>query len=267
VKHISAHYSSWFISFVRFFVGAVLVIISILATGRSFRVHNMKNWILRGATGCIAMVLFYVAIQMTSSGRATLLSDTYPVFVALFGVLFFRERIGIGQIAGLILCICGSTLVFYDGSSYPVAGSLICIGSAVASGVAVHFIKRSRESDNSFLIYLSPCIFGFMITCFSAKDAVSISSSGDAVLLILVGVFAFIGQIFLAWGFRYVPATAGSVLGMAEILFSITLSLLFLGEVMKPRFFAGGALIIAGLLVNQAGMMRRIVSRVAGRTA
>ena len=264
VKYISSRYDGMSISLSRFVVGGVLACAAIAITRRGFRVTDRRSWALRGIFGAVSMGLFYAGIQITSSGRATLLADTYPVFVAVFGFLFFGERIGPGRIAGVILGIAGSVIVFYDGSRYPLAGNLLCVGSAVTGAIAVHYLKKSRESHNSFLVYLSPCVFGAAASAWAAPGLVRSVSWNGAFFLAAVGVLAFAGQVLMSYGYRYVKATEGSIIGMSEILFSVMLSATLLGEHMTPRFFAGGAFVMAGLVVNQLDFMRAAYRRITG---
>ena len=262
VKYVSVRYDGMSISLARFIVGGVLACVAIAVMRRGFRVTDFKSWALRGIFGAVSMGLFYAGIQMTSSGRATLLADTYPVFVAVFGFLFFGESIGPGRITGVVLGIAGSVIVFYDGSQYPLAGNLLCVGSAVTGAIAVHYLKKSRESHNSFLVYLSPCVFGAAASLWAAPGLVRAVSWHDAGFLAAVGVLAFGGQVLMSFGYRYVKATEGSIIGLSEILFSVMLSAAFLGEHMTPRFFAGGALVMAGLAINQLDFIRAAYRRI-----
>jgi drug/metabolite transporter (DMT)-like permease len=81
---------------------------------KGFKIHDWKSWVLRGVFGSCSMVTCYWAIQITSSGRAVLLSNTYPLFVALYGFLFFHEKISWNRLAALVICFSGILLVFYD---------------------------------------------------------------------------------------------------------------------------------------------------------
>lgn len=126
------------------------------------------------------------------------------------------------------------------------------------------YLKKSRESHNSFLVYLPPCVFGAAASVWAAPGLVRAVSWHDAVFLTAVGVLAFAGQVLMSYGYRYVKATEGSIIGMSEILFSVMLSAAFLGEHMTPRFFAGGALVMAGLAVNQLDFVRAAYRRITG---
>jgi drug/metabolite transporter (DMT)-like permease len=90
VKYAGYRFSGSFISFARFTIGGVLAFLLLLAIKKSIRLRDPIALLLRGVLGASAMVTTYIAIQMTGSGHATLLSDTYPVFTAIFGCLFFN---------------------------------------------------------------------------------------------------------------------------------------------------------------------------------
>lgn len=250
VKYASGRFSGGFISLVRFAIGGLLSFFLILVIKKKIRIRDPLILLLRGVLGASAMVLAYVAIQKTGSGRAILLANTYPVFVAIFGYLFFREKIRLNNLIGLAFCVAGALFVFFDRSRYGLTGNLLALGSGVFSGIAVHFIKKAREHNDVYIVYLAACIFGVAASFFSAPEVLRIQSWDVVLPLLIVGIFALAGQLFMAYGYKYTTAVKGSVIGFTEIPLTILLSFFF-GEEMKPRFFMGTAVIIFGLLINQ----------------
>ena len=85
VKVVSAIHSAFFIASIRYVFGIIVGISLLLLLKKPIAIHGLKYWILRGMFGFLATSSFYIAIQMTSSGRATLLVNTYPAFVAIYG--------------------------------------------------------------------------------------------------------------------------------------------------------------------------------------
>jgi drug/metabolite transporter (DMT)-like permease len=258
VKIISSYYSGWLISFVRFVVGIILVYTALAVTGRSSRIYDRKTWFLRGFFGALQMVIFFLGVKITSSGRCTLLNCTYPIFVAIFGHLIFKQRIRKRYMLVMLFTLVGATLVFYDGSAYPLFGNALCLSAGIINGMAMNYVKQTREKNNSFMVYLSPCVFGIFITAFSVGEIPHIQSISHLGVMILIGTIAFIGQVFMGFGFKFVSATVGSVLGMSEILFSIVLSFSFVAEEMPSKFFAGASLILAALVLNHILMKRDV---------
>jgi drug/metabolite transporter (DMT)-like permease len=250
------HTDVWLISFIRFIIGAVMVYTIIKMTAGAVKIRDWKTLALRGLFGSFQMVLFYLGVKMTSSGRATLLGCTAPIWVAVTGFLFFHQKIRPMHIMCGLLVFIGAVIVFYDGSHYSMSGNLVSLASGVFNGIAIHYVIRSREKHSAYIVYLSPCIFGIAISSFSVKEVVNISSPAEAGMIILVGIFASAGQILMAFGMKFIQATVGSILGMAEILFSMFLSLIFVSEKMPVVFFIGAFIIIFALTLNHLGMKK-----------
>jgi drug/metabolite transporter (DMT)-like permease len=248
VKIASRMYSGLFISSVRFLLGIVFISVSLLLWKKGFRIHNKKAWLLRGIAGAAAMISYYLAIHLTSSGRATLLVNTYPLFVAILGFLIFKEKISRNTIVSLVVCTTGVLLILNDGSNYNIYGDMIALGSGIASGFAIHFIKQSRETDNSIVIYLSPCLFGLAVLPLAYREFGIINPRGFA-LLFLIGLLSFLGQFFMAYGYKEILASKGSIIFYLETALAIAFSI-FIDERLSARFFAGLGFIILGLILN-----------------
>jgi len=248
VKIAANTYSGLFISSARFLFGIVFISAALLLLGKGFRVNNKKAWILRGISGAASMVAYYLAIHLTSSGRATLLVNIYPLFVAILGFLVFKEKISKNTIVSLVFCTVGVLFVLNDGSNYGILGDLVALGSGIAAGFAVHFVKKSRETDNSLVIYLSPCLFGLGLLPFTSGEFTRVNPDGFA-LLFSVGLLSFLGQFLMAYGYREISASKGSIVFFLETALAIVFST-FIDERLSARFFAGLGLIVIGLAMN-----------------
>ena len=260
VKLASRYFSGMFVSAARFAVGAILCM-AVLAFGyRSLKPARPGLVALRGAVGAFSMAMGYAAISLTGPGRAVLLSNTYPLFVALFGALFFKERIGPRIFVCIAICTSGAVLVMRDGSGASLVGDLLAIGSAVFAGVAINFVRRAVKTDNPFMLYLSPCLFGLPLFAFVPVGTIGTVSTGGAVgilFLVGVGVTAFLAQALMALGYKTVQAGKGSVVFYLETALTVLLGALVIGEHFNLRFAAGLALIVGGLVLNHVHLPHR----------
>lgn len=263
VKLSSAYYSGLFISVARFAIGAVLCVSVLLARYGGLRPAKPFLVAMRGLVGSLSMAASYAAISLTGPGRAVLLANTYPLFVAVFGALFFGEAFAPKTLASAVLCTAGAALVVRDGSGAALAGDLLALGSAVLAGVAVNIVRKATQFENPFMLYLSPCVFGLALAAFAPMPA---ASGGPAGILLLLGVggVAFLAQAFMAYGYRSVPAAKGSVVFYLETALTVLLGALFAGERFTARFVGGLALILAGLWLNQSRIGTRRAAPPAG---
>lgn len=249
MKLASRYYSGLFVSVVRFAIGIVLCVATLLWRYGGLKPARPGLVAMRGLAGAVSMAMGYAAISMTGPGRAILLSNTYPLFVALFGALAFGEPLKPRTIACVGICSAGAALVVRDGSGAALAGDLLALGSAVFAGVAINYVRRASQYDNPFMLYLSPCLFGLPLFAVAPAPATSGGAAG-ILLLAAVGLLGFFAQAFMAYGYASVPAASGSVVFYWETALTVLLGALFAGERFTLRFAAGLALILAGLWLN-----------------
>lgn len=270
VKLASRSYSGVFISATRFAVGAVLCVAVLVLGYRSLRPARPGLVALRGLFGACSMVMSYAAISLTGPGRAALLGNTYPLFVAVFGALFFGERLGARVFVCIGICTLGAVLVMRDGSGASLAGDLLALGGAVFAGMAINYVRRASQGDNPFMLYLSPCLLGLPLFLFvgpgggavagaAAGAAGGAATAGGALgtaFLLGVGILSFAAQALMAYGYRSVPAGKGSIVFYFETALTVLLGALFAGERFNLRFAAGLALILGGLALNHVRIGR-----------
>jgi len=251
VKLAGNGFSGLFVSGSRFAIGVVLATVAVLARKRRVDRATVPDLLLRGLFGAFSMIASYVAITMTSPGRAVLLANTYPVFVTIFGALFFGEKPGRRVWGSLALCVAGAVLVVRDGSGANLAGDIVAIASSLFAGIAVNYVRRaSTRGVDPFLLYLSPAVFGLPVL-FIAPEPASFPGLWPLLFLIGVGVGAFVAQALMARGYRSVSASKGSVTFFLETGLTVLLGALFAGETLSLRFVLGLVLIFSGLWFNR----------------
>jgi drug/metabolite transporter (DMT)-like permease len=269
VRIASYSLSGYFVSMVRFAVGGAASLAWLFLSGRGVRVVNKKDWLLRGLYGAASMTLSYLAIARTSGGRSSMLSNTYPIFVAIFGRLFFGARLLPTAIPALLLCTVGSVVILNDGSGYSLLGDGFALLSAMLAGLAVNHLKRARATDDPVTLYLSPCAFGLPVAAamaFASGGSLAPPTVGPVVLSVALGLIVFAAQILMTWGYKFVNAARGSRIFYLETVFAVALGAA-IGERLEPAFFAGAAIIMGALWLDGSAQARRATAPVSGPTA
>lgn len=250
IAALSGKYSGYFTSLARFAVGAAVGFAHLRLIKKPFRIHRFWPWLGRGVFGSLAMTLYYVAIGMGSAGRASLLNNTFPIFVAVISIFVLRERVRPVTVAGILLAFVGVAFVLADGSTATLAADLIGLASGILGGISYHFNKRATRTEHPIVIYLAVCLIGLAFNAFSLPEIAAVNPAAAA-LLVLAALAAYFAQVAVTVGLAKIDATAGSVHTFAKIPLTIAGGIFLFGNPAKPAFLLGTFLLAAGILLDK----------------
>ncbi|NPC87271.1 DMT family transporter, partial [Pyxidicoccus fallax] len=134
----------------RFVIGLLFLAAYFPLLGRKPRYGRLSLWALRGIFGGAAVYLYFMAIDRMTVGPAVLLNSCWPIYAAIIGWLFLRERVTGPLLAGLVLTTVGAGLVMWStmdvGASLSMGlGAWAGMGSAVLGGAAVVVVRALRH--------------------------------------------------------------------------------------------------------------------------
>lgn len=261
ISLLSSKFDGYFTSSCRFLVGTALGFGQLAITKRPFKIVKIKPWLGRGVFGAIGMILYYVAIALGSPGRASLLNNTYPIFVAIIAIFIMRDKVKPFTVIGLFLSFIGVALVLWDGAKISFMADLVGLASGVVAAVSYHFNKKASQTEDPIVIYLGVCLVGLIATAFSVPQALKLDWLA-ALLLILAGAGGYFAQIAITVGLRDIDTTEGSVHTFVKIPLTVIAGCIFLSDPITSRFILGTALLLVGLLLDQ---IITLVSRKAKR--
>lgn len=240
--------SSYQTTFFRFAIGlGILGILSLFGI-INLRFNDKKNLFWRGIVGGVAVYLFYLAIIKLGVGKGSVYIYSYPIFATLFSMLILKEKVEPIKFVVIFISFAGLILLSVGGKG-SLAGmgiyELIAIAGSVTTGLAVVFVKKLHDSDNSYAIFFSQCIVGFWMFLIPSGATQAKGNLSELFLLVLVGIVATIGQLFMTEGYRYVNVATGSLLQSMVPVFN-----LFSGWLIFHEQFTGiemtGAFVIVG---------------------
>lgn len=247
------------ILFYRFLLASVTLAIIMVIKKESFGVSrkNLPILLLLGLFyTCSALFLFW-GYSFMSAGIATTLHFTYPVFVTLIMLIFFREKTSIITFIAIALAIAGVARlsISSDQVEMSVFGVIIVLLSALAYGL---YIVTVNKSDIQNLSGRKLTFFVFIIstTLFAIKAGLNegiqpIPDSSCLINLILLAIVpTVISNITLVVSVRHIGGTLTSVLGAVEPITAVIIGILIFGEPFTPQLALGiGLIIIAVTLI------------------
>jgi drug/metabolite transporter (DMT)-like permease len=254
---------------VRFAVAAVLLWALLLARGglrevRSARRRDVALALALGACGYAAQAgCYFGALQRIDASLLTLLLYTFPAIVAVAAVALGRDAVDARRVTALLLTCGGLALVVGAAG----AGGLDTLGAALALTAAVLYSAYILVSEG-VARRVAPRVLSALVCSGAAVSLVA----GSALLgdlrpgeltpagwgwLACLSVISTVAAISLFFaGLRRVGPTTAAILSTVEPLVTVLLAVLLFGEALGALQVLGGLVMLAGLLVLNAGTRR-----------
>ncbi len=210
-----------------------------------------KKMILASLLNALRMYLYFVAFKFTSIGNAVVLIYTWPIFVAILGLFFLKEKFDWRQWLFLLLSFTGLILV-YSGKEFSFedkdfVGMLAGVASAFIYAFTVIIYKsESNYYSRSEMIFYQNLLGGFIFLpflIFGIPDASIVHLSTCFFYAILIGLIVF--NLFF-YGLKYLKASVASSIMYMEVVGAIILSYLFFGDGLSSEMYLGAMFILTG---------------------
>lgn len=240
--------SSYQTTFFRFAIGVGIMGILSLFGIVNLKFNDKKNLFWRGLVGGIAVYLFYLAIIKLGVGKGSVYIYSYPIFATLFSMLILKEKVEPIKFIIIFISFAGLILLSLGGKG-GLGGmgiyELIAIAGSITTGLAVVFVKKLHDNDNSYAIFFSQCIVGFWMFLIPSGTTQAKGNLTELLLLVLVGIIATIGQLFMTEGYRYVNVATGSLLQSMVPVFNLLSGWLIFHEQFSTIEMSGAFVIVS----------------------
>ena len=210
---------------------------------------------------------YFAALQRIDASLASLLTYTFPAIVAVAAVALGRERMDAPKLVALALAAGGLVLVLAGagtGALDPLGTALalvtavlysvyVLVGQGVAARVPARVLAALVCSGAAGTLTIVSAILGELqpgrlsVTAWASIAGITVVSTVVALSLLFAGL-------------RRVGPTTASILATGEPVVTVLLAFLVFGESLRPTQLAGGALVVAAVLVLalSGGAPRRI---------
>jgi drug/metabolite transporter (DMT)-like permease len=263
---------------VRFTLALLGFLVLLAATGglaglRRLPRRAVLGGLLLGAAGySLQSGLYFAAIGRIDVSLVSLILYTYPAFVTLAALALGRARPSLRTNVALGMASVGVVLVLLAAGtgSFDLTGALLALGASVSYTTYILIADRVVGGIDAFA--LSALVMAGATASFAvaglATSSIDLALSGEAWLwLVLVAFVSTVLPVsaFFA-GLRRVGPSEAAILSTFEPPVTVALAFLALGERLTPAQLAGGALVLAAVVLLQLPA-RRIRLRLALRAA
>lgn len=207
------------------------------------------------------------AERHVDAGTAAMLTNTGPIFIALFAAFFLKEALPPRLWVGIAIAFAGSVAIGLAtsepgrSSDAALLGIVLCIVSAILYSFGVTFQKPALRNVSPLQVTWIACLTGWLICLVFTPTLIgelATAQPSELGWLLYLGIFpTSIG--FLTWTYALSRTPAGR-LGATTYLVPpvvIVLAWVMLGEVPPLLAILGGAACIGGVIVARMPARRR----------
>ena len=133
---------------------------------KQFKSESFKLFIL-GLTGCgICGAFPFVAGMSTTMANMGIIYTSSPIFIIAISVLFFKDKINLSRIVGLILCLSGVIMIICKGDLFFLinfkftSGDLWILGAAIGWAVYSIFLINWKSEFSLMARFTLIAFFG-----------------------------------------------------------------------------------------------------------
>ncbi|KAH8278629.1 hypothetical protein KR018_006313 [Drosophila ironensis] len=250
------------------FVGVLLPALPILIYTRQpvFPEGQRVILLLRCFMGTSGLMLSFYAFRHMPLADASVIIFSTPVFVAIFARAFLKEPCTLFNVLTINMTLVGVVLItrppFVFGGeesssvaaekSYDIWGPVAAISSTLF-GANVYILLRALKNLHFSVImtnFGTIALVYTLIVCGSIGAVCWPSCGRDRWLVVVLGVFSFLGQILLTLSLQIEQAGPVAIARCADIVFAFVWQMLFFGEAPTAYSLVGALMVIASVVLT-----------------
>lgn len=245
----------------RFTLAAIL-----LGLIASRRLHKLDRELWKaGFVLAVPLMLGFLAqtygLQGTTASKAGFITGMHVVFTPFLEQTFLRNRIMPYQMAGVGVAAAGLGLLTLDRLSPPTYGDLLVLACAFCFAVHLVLLGHYSPAMDGLLLSVTQMVWAAVFSILVAGSDMVQVVQFDKDLILSV---AYLGVMGTALAYlvqttaqKYTPPTRAALILQTEPVFSSFFARLWLDERFNIQQSVGAILILAGILLCQAGDARR----------
>jgi drug/metabolite transporter (DMT)-like permease len=246
----------------RLILASTLLTIVALSTKRNFSI-NLKShgWIF-----ILAMIATFhlwiqvTGLQYTTASNTGWIIGTAPIFMAILGLIFFKEKVPLLQLAGILIAMFGLLLLIGKGNILNIdlienKGDLLVLGSAFTWGVYSMVNKKISLSYSPLMtilylfLMMLVIIIPFNLSSETLNSVINLSLIGWISILFLGLFCSGIAYVIWARALRDMESAKVGAFLYFEPFVTVLAAWFFLNEVITLIMILSGLLITAGVFI------------------
>nr|HDN00179.1 DMT family transporter [Deltaproteobacteria bacterium] len=213
----------------------------------------LKLTVIGLAGGSIPFLLFFKGLQMTTGAAGSFIHKTMFVYVAVFAMIFLKEKMTKGILAGAILLMGGTYVMIQPELKFSL-GNLLILAATLFWAIENTLAKYVLRDLSGTTVAFGRMFFGsvFILAFLSAAGKISILfsvSTSQWTWILISDVFLLLYVLTYYNGLKFIKVTTAAAILTLGAPITTILSWSFLGATVTINEAAGMLLIVTGIIL------------------
>lgn len=210
-----------------------------------------------GALLGIHFITWIESLYHTTVASASVLVTTSPIFLAVLGYVFLKERLSLPVTGSIVLAVGGAALLSLGDATLSETARAPALGNSLALGSSLLFsiyllVGRVVRRKTSWLVYVFPLYTVTALTVVGMALAFETPLLGyDPLFFLLCAAMALgpqvIGHGSFNYAIRYFPAAILGLISLVEPVGASIMAYFLFGESPGPISLAGMAIVLISI--------------------
>ena len=229
----------------------VTALLALFAAKRNLReLHPTRPWIqaVRGITGIIAPLAFFVSLRYLPLTDAVVTFFTSAFAITIVSALVLKERVGIHRWSAVIVGYIGVFIAMSPSGTGNIAGYILVLTSSVAYAGLFTSGRWLTETESVASLVFSYNAGTGLVACLLMPWFWNNMQASDWILLTVLSTLAVCGHFAMTYAFSVAEASSIAPFEYSALLWAIMFDYLLWGSQPMIATLVGAAIIVASAL-------------------
>jgi drug/metabolite transporter (DMT)-like permease len=255
IKEISQSFPTGEIIFFRNLFGFIPLLVFAFWRHGGIPLKTKRPWshVMRGIFGVLSMYCFFRSYLELPLSDAIALGLSGPIFITVLSVPVLGEHVGWRRWSAVIVGFVGVLVMVRPGSTMFDPNAAWPLAAAVLYAAAMMSIRKLGSTEPSTTIVFHFTLFATLASLltiplgFNDPKAAWVMPSDprEIMLIVVIGVFGGIAQIFMTMAYQRARAATVASFDYTALVYGFLLGWMFFEEVPDAFLIVGGLIVVA----------------------
>ena len=246
-----------------------LIILTLIILNKKY-IHELKkiskktflSMIIIGLILAVHFALWITSLKLTSIASSVILVSVHPIIVGPVSHYFFKEKLSIINLIGILLSIFGVIILVYGNYGFlsltidSIEGNILAFLGGIAAGLYILGGRKTRKKISIipyvFIVYSSSTIALFIICIIFNSQLYNLNIIDYQLILLMAIVSGIFGHTVYNWVLKYIRTSIVSVALLGEPLASTVFAIIipWINQVPSIYTIFGGVIILSGIYMT-----------------